>query len=73
MTSKISLFDEARKKEEEKIQYRRNQNELRKERLLDARKRTIGVDIDALDAQVAEIRQNQKNNNDDDRLDRKFL
>jgi len=52
--------DEALMKEEAKINNRRRQNAIRKERLLNARKRCIGVDVDALDAQVSEMRRSRE-------------
>ena len=41
-------------REAAKITYKREQNEIRRQRFLDARTRTIGVDVAALDAQVEE-------------------
>lgn len=41
-------------KEEAKIKLRREANEQRRLRIMDARARTMGLDIDALNAQVAE-------------------
>jgi hypothetical protein len=45
-------------KEAAKIAYRREQNEMRRLRIHNAKQRTIGLDIEALDAQVAEKRAN---------------
>jgi hypothetical protein len=52
------LQDEVLAKEAAKIAYRRMQNEKRRVRIHDAKQRTIGLDIEALDAQVAEKRAN---------------
>lgn len=57
-------------KEALRIQKKREANEARAKRFLDARQRSIGVDVAALDAQVAEKRRNQQNNDDSDRLER---
>lgn len=62
--------DEALMKEQNKINNRRAANLLRKERLLNARKRCIGVDVDALDAQVAEVRRSREHAKDQDRLEK---
>jgi hypothetical protein len=57
-------------KEEARIRLKRMQNNARRDRFLDARKRIIGVDVEALDAQVAEKRQLQSDNFDEDVLER---
>ena len=46
--------NEALVKEAAKIARKRLVNEQRKERILNPRRRTIGIDVDALDQQVAE-------------------
>lgn len=46
-------------KEEERVRATRMRNEARRERFLNARNRAIGVDVEALDAQVEEKRQNR--------------
>jgi hypothetical protein len=57
-------------KETAKIEAKRRANEERTKRFLNARQRTLGVDVQALDAQVAEKRRNQQNSDDSDRLER---
>jgi hypothetical protein len=52
------LQDEVLAKEAAKIAYRRMQNEKRRVHIHDAKQRTIGLDIEALDAQVAKKRAN---------------
>jgi len=56
-------------KEEARIRLKRQQNNARRDRFLNARKRIIGVDVDALDAQVAEKRQDASDIVDGDRLE----
>lgn len=57
-------------KESARIEAKRRANEERTKRFLNARQRTLGVDVQGLDAQVAEKRRNQQNNDDNDRLER---
>jgi len=57
-------------KEASKIEAKRRANEERTKRFLNARQRTLGVDVQGLDAQIAEKRRNQQNNDDNDRLER---
>lgn len=64
-----NLQDEALRKEEAKIRFKREQNRKRCERIHNSRARLIGVDVDALDAQVEEIRRNRQNYKDGDKLD----
>jgi hypothetical protein len=64
--------DELLAKEEAKIQRTREANEQRRLRILNAKVRIIGLDVDALDAQVAEKRQNASNKNENDRLESEF-
>ena len=44
------------RKEQMKLQFKRDANQLRNQRFLNARQRVIGVDVAALDAQVLEKR-----------------
>ncbi len=46
-------------KEEAKIRLRREANQVRCQRFQDSRQRLIGVDVDALDAQVEESRRHK--------------
>jgi len=57
-------------KEEARIRLRRKNNEDRRERLLNARKRVIGVDVDALDAQVAEMHRGRNDDKEALRVER---
>lgn len=61
--------DAALQMEEARIRMKREANERRRERFLDARLRTIGLDIVGLDAQVAEKRRNQQNDRESDKLE----
>ena len=56
-------------KEEARIRLKRAQNNARRDRFLNARKRVFGVDVDALDAQVAEKKQNASDGVDEDKLE----
>ena len=56
-------------KEALRIQAKREANDKRTERFLNARMRTIGLDVQALDAQVAEKQRNQQNGVDSDKLE----
>lgn len=49
---------------------KREANQARTERFLNARQRTLGLDLQALDAQVAEKKRNCQNNKESDRLER---
>ena len=62
--------DAALAKEEARIALKRQQNELRRQRFLDARTRVIGVDVDALDAQVAEMTQRKADGKEAERVER---
>lgn len=66
----LSGNDSALAKEEARIQLKRAQNEKRKERFLSARTRLIGVDVDALDAQVAEMQRLKSDTKEADRVER---
>lgn len=68
----LSGNDSALSKEEARIQLKRAQNEKRKERFLSARTRLIGVDVDALDAQVAEMQRMKSDNKEADRVEREW-
>ena len=59
-------------KEEAKLRFKREQNELRKKRFHDARTRTMGVDVAALDAQVEEKRRSRDDKEEQNRRDSKF-
>ena len=54
-------MDAALVKEEARIRLKREQNAVRRDRFLDARKRVFGLDVEALDAQVAEKAMNDQN------------
>lgn len=66
------LQDELLAKEEAKIKRTREANEQRRLRILNAKVRIIGLDVDALDAQVAEKRQNASNKTDNDRIESSY-
>lgn len=53
-------------KDEAKIRLRREANEQRRLRIMDARARTMGLDVEALDAQVEEKRRLKKLGQDND-------
>ncbi len=55
-------MDAALMKEEARIKLKREQNALRRDRFLDARKRVFGLNVEALDAQVAEKNQSSMDN-----------
>ena len=59
-------------KEEAKLRFKREQNELRKKRFHDARTRTMGVDVAALDAQVEEKRRSRDDKEEQNRRDSKL-
>jgi hypothetical protein len=56
--------DDVLAKEAAKIAYKRQQNEQRKLRIHNAKQRTIGLDIAALDAQVAEKQRGRAHDKD---------
>ncbi len=60
-------------KEEARIKAKREANERRCDRFLNARVRTLGVDVAGLNAQVAEKQANAQNGKDNDKLERKIL
>ena len=60
-------------KEAAKIAYKRQQNEQRRLRIHDAKQRTIGLDIPALDAQVAEKQRNNMRDRETANYERKIL
>jgi hypothetical protein len=68
-----NLQDQAFRKEEARIRHKREVNRIRVERIHNSRNRLIGVDVDALDAQVAEMQRNRRNDKIEDRLDRKLF
>jgi len=57
-------------KEEARIALKRQQNELRRQRFLNARTRIMGVDVDSLDAQVADMKQRQSDGKESERIER---
>lgn len=57
-------------KEEARIKMKREANEARRLRLLDARRRVIGLDVDALNEQVAEKERMKSDQKEIERLDR---
>lgn len=71
MISGYDLQDIAMKKDQLRIDCRRNANEERRIRFLNAPKRLIGVDSQALDYQIAETRQNRDNFKEADRMESK--
>lgn len=62
--------DNTMSKEEARIKYKREQNEQRAARLQNGKARAIGLDIDALDAQVVEARYNRQQAKDADKMER---
>jgi type II secretory pathway component PulM len=64
--------EEAIAKEEARIRYKREQNEIRRQRFQNARLRTIGLDVEALDAQVQEKVKNKGDRDEVIRLDSKL-
>lgn len=58
-------------KEERRIQIKREAAEQRRLRLMNPRYRAIGLDVDALDNQVAEIQKNREDMKQADLMDRK--
>ena len=56
--------------EQQRIRRKRQQNAERRDRFLNARKRIMGVDVDALDAQVEQKRQENQDAKDENILDR---
>jgi len=64
------LQDELMRKDEAKIQRKREANEQRRLRIMNAKVRIIGLDVDALDAQVAEKKQNHANKLESDRFEK---
>lgn len=62
--------EEAVKKEAAKIAAKRLVNEQRKSRILNARTRTIGIDVDALDRQVAESRSRKEMLKEEEKMDK---
>eukprot|EP01035_Chromulina_nebulosa_P018506 gene18506-24223_t len=70
LTSYRSQDEAALSKEELRIQAKRQANEERRRRFLDARKRLIGQDVQALDQQVLEKQKNKAYEKDLDKLER---
>jgi len=60
-------------KEEARIQLKRENMEKRKEKLLNPRARVIGLDVDALDAQVAEVQKSRANMKQQDLIDSELI
>ncbi|RYG95646.1 hypothetical protein EON65_55675 [archaeon] len=60
-------------REQAKILKRREDNETRRQRYLQAKVRLIGVDVQALNAQVAEKERSRQNERDNNKYDRKFF
>lgn len=58
------MQDDVLAKEAAKIAFKRKQNEERRQRIHNAKQRTIGLDIQALDAQVAEKQRNNMRDKD---------
>lgn len=66
MSSQQAALD----KEAARIRLKREANAARAERFLDARQRTLGLDLQALDAQVAEKKRNTASDQENSRLER---
>jgi hypothetical protein len=64
--------DDVLAKEAAKIAYKRKQNEERRQRIHNAKQRTIGLDIPALDAQVAEKQRSHQKDKDILNFERKL-
>lgn len=64
--------DDVLAKEAAKIAYKRQQNEQRRLRIHNAKQRTIGLDIEGLNAQVAEKQRNNMRDRDLINLERKY-
>ena len=64
MLASNNAQDDVLAKEAAKIAYKRQQNEQRRLRIHNAKQRTIGLDIAALDAQVEEKKRRQAHDND---------
>jgi hypothetical protein len=62
--------DAALAKEEARIALKRQQNELRRQRFLNSRTRIMGVDVDALDSQVAEMNKRKSDGKEAERIER---
>jgi RIB43A len=65
------LQEQALAKEAARIKARRERDEIRRERFLNARTRIMGIDAEALDKQVAEMRQAREDGKDADRVESK--
>jgi hypothetical protein len=59
-------------KEDARIKQKRENNEIRRVRYLKARQRLIGIDLQALNAQIEEKRKNLETLNEADRLECKL-
>ena len=64
--------EEALAKDEAKLRHKREQNEIRRIRFHNARLRTIGIDVEALDAQVEEKRRQKNDREEMNRMDREL-
>lgn len=65
--------DEAMARQQAKIELMRNANEERRLRFLDAPGRTMGINTQALDAQVALHQRNKEAAKESDRIDSEYL
>ena len=65
--------EEALAKDAARLKLKREQNEIRRLRFHNARLRTIGIDVEALDAQVEEKRRLQSDRDEMNRMDRKLF
>ena len=68
-----SIQDHAMAKDQARINMRRDANEERRIRYLNAPRRLIGIDTQALDAQVADIRKSRYEDKEADRMESKHL
>ena len=64
--------EEALAKDEAKLRHKREQNEIRRIRFHNSRLRTIGIDVEALDAQVEEKRRQKNDREEMNRMDREL-
>ena len=68
--SQVGGMDDQLMREEARIRRKREENAKRRDRFLNARKRIMGVDVEALDAQVQEKKDINQGGRDDDALER---
>lgn len=69
-TAPRDATDEALLKEEQRIRSKTIAFEKRRERIMNSKKRLIGIDVDALDQQVQELRQGRSDKKEDERLEK---